>query len=118
MYQVLAIGLGILILIAAFLLMLMAHAMRVDKIPPNSWLGIRTKTAHSSESAWYLVQRAGATPLIGLAIAYANSSILFILQGIYYQTISELIPISVFTLQSVIGIVWIYRSSKKSDFSQ
>ncbi|WP_454928623.1 SdpI family protein [Actinomyces sp.] len=92
--------------------------MRNDKLPPNMWAGIRTKVASESESSWYQVQRAGAVPLMCLAIAYTDSGFLFILQGIYHETLSVLIPVIVFSVQSLVGIIWIYRASNNSAPSQ
>lgn len=115
---IISFGLGLLILVAAIVLMALARAMRNDKLPPNMWAGIRTKAALESESSWYQVQRAGSVPVICLAIAYADSGLLFILQGIYYETISILIPVIVFSVQSLVGIIWMYKASYNSDPSQ
>ena len=76
------------------------------------------KAASESESSWYQVQRAGSVPLICLAVAYADSGLLFILQGIYHEVISPLIPVVVFSAQSLVGIIWIYKASSNSDPSQ
>ena len=76
------------------------------------------KAASESESSWYQVQRAGSVPLICLAVAYADSALLFILQGIYHEIISPLIPVVVFSAQSLVGIIWIYKASSNSDPSQ
>ena len=76
------------------------------------------KAASESESSWYQVQRAGSVPLICLAVAYADSGLLFILQGIYHEIISPLIPVVVFSAQSLVGIIWIYKASSNSDPSQ
>lgn len=113
-------GLGLLTFVAAFCLAGLARAMRNDKLPPNMWVGIRTKTASESESesSWYQVQRAGSVPLFCLAVAYADSALLFILQGIYHETISALIPIVVFSVQSLVGIIWIYKAGYNSEPSQ
>ena len=111
-------GLGLLAFVSAFCLAGLARAMRNDKLPPNMWAGIRTKAALESESSWYRVQRAGSVPVICLAIAYADSGLLFILQGIYHETISILIPIIVFSIQSLVGIIWMYKASYNSDPSQ
>ena len=111
-------GLGLLTFVAALCLAGLARAMRDDKLPPNAWAGIRTKAASESESSWYQVQRAGSVPLFCLAVAYADSGLLFILQGIYHETISALIPIVVFSVQSLVGIIWIYRASHDSTPSQ
>ena len=111
-------GLGLLTFVAAFCLAGLARAMRNDKLPPNMWAGIRTKAASESESSWYQVQRAGSVPLICLAVAYVDSGLLFIIQGIYHETISPLIPVGVFSAQSLVGIMWIYMASRDSDPSQ
>lgn len=111
-------GLGLLTFVAAFCLAGLARAMRNDKLPPNMWAGIRTKAALESESSWYQVQRAGSVPLICLAVVYADSGLLFIIQGIYHETISPLIPVGVFSAQSLVGIIWIYMASRNSDPSQ
>ena len=111
-------GLGLLTLVAAFCLAGLARAMRNDKLPPNMWAGIRTKVASESESSWYQVQRAGSVPLFCLAVAYADSGLLFILQGIYHETISALIPVAVFSVQSLVGIIWIYKAGYNSESSQ
>ena len=111
-------GLGLLTLVTAFCLAALARAMRNDKLPPNMWAGIRTKVASESESSWYQVQRAGSVPLMCLAVAYADSGLLFILQGIYHETISILIPTIVFSVQSLIGIIWMYKASYNSNPSQ
>ena len=111
-------GLGLLTLVAAFCLAGLARAMRNDKLPPNMWAGIRTKAASESESSWYQVQRAGSVPLFCLAVAYADSGLLFILQGIYHETISALIPVAVFSVQSLVGIIWIYKAGYNSEPSQ
>ena len=111
-------ALGLLTFVAAFCLAGLARAMRNDKLPPNKWAGIRTKAALESESSWYQVQRAGSVPLICLAVAYADSGLLFILQGIYHETISPLIPVGVFSAQSLVGIIWIYVAIRDSDPSQ
>ena len=79
------------------------------------WAGIRTKAALESESSWYQVQRAGSVPLICLAVAYVDSGLLFIIQGIYHEAISPLIPVGVFSAQSLVGIIWIYMASRNSD---
>nr|WP_240471014.1 SdpI family protein [Schaalia suimastitidis] len=92
--------------------------MRKDKLPPNSWAGIRTKKAFESYESWYQVQRSGSIPLMCLAVAYIDSSLLFILQGIYHETISELIPITVLTVQSFVGIIWTYQASRNPHPSQ
>ena len=92
--------------------------MRHDKLPPNMWAGIRTKAASESESSWYQVQRAGSVPLFCLAVAYADSGLLFILQGIYHETISALIPVAVFSVQSLVGIIWIYKAGYNSESAQ
>ena len=113
-----SIGLGLLTFVAAFCLAGLARAMRNDKLPPNMWAGIRTKAASESEASWYQVQRAGSVPVICLAVAYADSGLLFILQGIYHETISALIPVAVFSVQSLVGIIWIYRVSGDCDPSQ
>ena len=115
MYEVISVGFGLLLLVAALFLLMMGLAMRKDKLPPNPWAGIRTKAACESKSTWYQVQRAGSLPLMGLAIAYIVSSLLFILQGVYYQTISVLIPITVLIVQSFVGIIWIYQVTLGSD---
>lgn len=107
-------GLGLLTFVVALCLARLARAMR----NANMWAGIRTKAASESESSWYQVQRAGSVPLICLAIAYADSGLLFILQGIYHETISILIPVIVFSVQSLVGIIWIYKASYNSDPSQ
>lgn len=57
-------------------------------------------------------------PLFCLAVAYADSGLLFILQGIYHETISALIPIVVFSVQSLVGIIWIYKAGYNSEPSQ
>ena len=111
-------GLGLLAFVSAFCLAGLARAMRNDKLPPNMWAGIRTKAALESESSWYRVQRAGSVPVICLATAYADSGLLFILQGIYHETISVLIPVIVFSVQSLVGIIWMYKASYNSDPSQ
>ena len=111
-------GLGLLTLVAAFCLAGLARAMRNDKLPPNMWAGIRTKVASESELAWFQVQRAGSVPLFCLAVAYADSGLLFILQGIYHEILSILIPVIVFSVQSLVGIIWIYRASHNSTPSQ
>ena len=111
-------GLGLLTLVAAFCLAGLARAMRNDKLPPNMWAGIRTKAASESESSWYQVQREGSVPLFCLAVAYADSGLLFILQGIYHETISALIPVAVFSVQSLVGIIWIYKAGCNSEPSQ
>ena len=103
-------GLGLLTFVAAFCLAGLARAMRNDKLPPNMWA--------ESESSWYQVQRAGSVPLFCLAVAYADSGLLFILQGIYHETISALIPIVVFSVQSLVGIIWIYKAGYNSEPSQ
>jgi len=105
-------GLGLLAFVSAFCLAGLARAMRNDKLPPNMWAGIRTKAALESESSWYRVQRAGS------ATAYADSGLLFILQGIYHETISILIPVIVFSVQSLVGIIWMYKASYNSNPSQ
>ena len=111
-------GLGLLTFVAAFCLAGLARAMRNDKLPPNMWAGIRTKVASESESSWYQVQRAGSVPLMCLAVAYADSGLLFILQGIYHEVLSILIPVIVFSVQSLVGIIWMYRASHNSTPSQ
>lgn len=111
-------GLGLLTFVAAFCLAGLARAMRNDKLPPNMWAGIRTKVASESKASWYQVQRAGSVPVICLAVAYADSGLLFILQGIYHETISALIPVIVFSVQSLVGIIWIYMVSRDCDPSQ
>ena len=111
-------GLGLLMFVAAFCLAGLARAMRNDKLPPNMWAGIRTKVASESESSWYRVQRAGSVPVICLAVAYVHSGLLFIVQGIYHEAISLLIPVIVFSAQSLVGIIWIYMVSRDSDPSQ
>ena len=111
-------GLGLLTFVAALCLAGLARAMRNDKLPPNMWEGIRTKAASESESSWYQVQRAGSVPLFCLAVAYADSGLLFILQGIYHETISALIPVAVFSVQSLVGIIWIYKAGYNSESSQ
>ena len=111
-------GLGLLAFVSAFCLAGLARAMRNDKLPPNMWAGIRTRAALESESSWYRVQRAGSVPVICLATAYADSGLLFILQGIYHETLSVLIPVIVFSVQSLVGIIWMYKTSYKSDPSQ
>ena len=111
-------GLGLLVFVAAFCLARLARAMRNDKLPPNMWAGIRTKAASESESSWYQVQRAGSVPIICLAVAYADSGLLFILQGIYHEIISPLIPVVVFSAQRLVGIIWIYKASSNSDPSK
>lgn len=111
-------GLGLSTFVAVFCLAGLARAMRNDKLPPNMWAGIRTKTASESESSWYQVQRAGSVPLFCLAVAYADSGLLFILQGIYHETISALIPIVVFSVQSLVEIIWIYKAGYNSEPSQ
>ena len=100
-----SLGLGLLAFVSALCLAGLARAMRNDKLPPNMWAGIRTKAALESESSWYQVQRAGSVPVICLATAYADSGLLFILQGIYHETISILIPVIVFSVQSLVGII-------------
>ena len=111
-------GLGLLAFVSAFCLAGLARAMRNDKLPPNMWAGIRTRAALESESSWYQVQRAGSVPVIYLATAYADSGLLFILQGIYHETISVLIPVIVFSVQSLVGIIWMYKTSYNSNPSQ
>lgn len=108
-------GLGLLTFVAAFCLAGLARAMRNDKLLPNMWAGIRTTAASESESSWYQVQRAGSLPLFCLAVAYADSGLLFILQGIYHETISALIPVAVFSVQSLVGIIWIYKAGYNSE---
>jgi len=111
-------GLGLLTFVVALCLARLARAMRNGKLPPNMWAGIRTKVASESESSWYQVQRAGSVPLFCLAVAYADSGLLFILQGIYHETISALIPVAVFSVQSLVGIIWIYKAGYNSESSQ
>ena len=111
-------GLGLLTFVAAFCLAGLARAMRNGKLPPNMWAGIRTKAASESESSWYQVQRAGSVPLFCLAVAYVDSGLLFILQGIYHETISALIPVAVFSVHSLVGIMWIYKAGYNSEPSQ
>ena len=53
-----------------------------------------------------------------LAVAYADSGLLFILQGIYHETISAPVPIVVFSVQSLVGIIWIYKAGYNSEPSQ
>ena len=118
MDELISYGLGLLVFVAAFCLAGLARAMRNGKLPPNTWAGIRTKVASESESSWYQVQRAGSVPLICLAIAYLDSGLLFILQGIYHETISIVIPLIVFSVQSLVGIIWIYKASRDSDSLQ
>ena len=101
-----SIGLGLLTFATACCFVGLARAMRNDKLPPNMWAGIRTKVASESESSWYQVQRAGSVPLMCLAVAYADSGFLFILQGIYHEILSILIPVIVFSVQSLVGIIW------------
>lgn len=113
-----SIGLGLLTFATACCLFGLARAMRNDKLPPNMWAGIRTKVASESESSWYQVQRAGSVPLMCLAVAYADSGFLFILQGIYHEVLSILIPVIVFSVQSLVGIIWMYRASHNSTPSQ
>lgn len=110
-------GLGLLTFVAAFCLAGLARAMRNDKLPPNMWAGIRTKAVSESESSWYQVQRAGSVPLFCLAVAYADSGLLFILQGIYHETIYALIPVAVFSVHSPVGIMWIYKADYNSESS-
>ena len=57
-------------------------------------------------------------PLFCLAVAYADSGLLFILQGIYHETISALIPVAVFSVHSLVGIIWIYKAGYNSEPSQ
>ena len=57
-------------------------------------------------------------PLFCLAVAYADSGLLFILQGIYHETISALIPVAVFSVHSLVGIMWIYKAGYNSEPSQ
>ncbi len=111
-------GLGLLTFVAAFCLAGLARAMRNDKLPPNAWVGIRTKAASESESSWYQIQRAGSVPVICVAVAYVDSGLLFILQGIYHEAISVLIPVIVFSAQSLVGTIWMYMVSRDSDPSQ
>ena len=111
-------GLGLLTFVAALCLAGLARALRNDKLPPHMWAGIRTKAASESESSWYQVQRAGSVPLFCLAVAYADSGLLFILQGIYHETISVLVPVVVFSVQSLVGIIWIYKAGYNSESSQ
>lgn len=122
MDELISFGLGLLAFVSAFCLAGLARAMRNDKLPPNMWAGIRTKAALESESSWYQVQLAGSVPVICLATAYADSGLLFILQGIYHETISILIPIIVFSVQisvqSLVGIIWMYKTSYNSNPSQ
>lgn len=118
MGSIASIALGCLMLVTGFSLFVLGSAMRKDRLRPNSWAGIRTKAALGSELAWYRVQRAGATPIIGLAVAYTDSAVLFVLQGIYYDTISVLIPIAVLTTQSIVGSIWTYRETRNLNVSQ
>ena len=118
MDEIISFGLGLLAFVSAFCLAGLARAMRNDKLPPNMWAGIRTKAALESESSWYRVQQAGSVPVICLAVAYADSGLLFILQGIYHETISALIPIVVFSVQSLVGIIWIYKAGYNPGPSQ
>lgn len=113
-----SIGLGLLTFATACCFVGLARAMRNDKLPPNMWAGIRTKVASESESSWYQVQRAGSVPLMCLAVAYADLGFLFILQGIYHEVLSILIPVIVFSVQSLVGIIWMYRASHNSTPSQ
>ena len=53
-----------------------------------------------------------------LSRCYVDSGLLFILQGIYHETISALIPVAVFSVQSPVGIIWIYKEGYNSESSQ
>lgn len=110
--------LGTLTFAVATSLLILAQAMRADKLPPNSWAGIRTTAAHKSKSEWYRIQRAGSTPLTCLSIAYFDSSVLFVLQSVYCQVIPELVPVTLFSTQSLIGIIWIYQAIRIHSVTQ
>lgn len=91
----------------------LAVKLRQGRIPPNDIIGVRTKKAFASTDTWFDTQKAAAVPLGCMGVSYVDTGVIFIIQGIFSDVISILIPSCIVLVQSVVGITWIYYSSKE-----
>lgn len=53
------------------LLVALAVPLRLGRVPPNHFYGVRLPAAFRSESNWYALNRIGAAWLIGIGLALA-----------------------------------------------
>ncbi len=102
-------GLAVILAIASVILAVIGTRMERGELPPNSAAGVRTERAFRSREDWYAVQEHAAPMVIALAVAWFDTAILFGIQFVYHDAIPFLVPFGVFLLQSVVGIVGIYR---------
>ena len=97
--------------ISAGTLIILGNRMSLGKLGPNSWCGVRTKTALASTENWYKVQKKCGTTTIMLGASYFDSAILFLIQSMLPKLLSIFVPLLLFAIQSTIGIVLIYMRS-------
>lgn len=97
--------------ISASTLIILGNRMSLGKLGPNSWCGVRTKTALASTENWYKVQKKCGATTIMLGASYFDSAILFLIQSILPKLLSIFVPLLLFAIQSTIGIVLIYMRS-------
>lgn len=97
--------------LAAVVLTVVGKKMKNKKLAPNSLVGVRSRRACRSRDDWYIVQAACAPYVFLLAIMFLDSAALFVLQGIFNELIPFEIPGIIMIVQSVVGIVLIYRAS-------
>lgn len=89
----------------------LAIKMKQRKLKPNSLVGIRTPKSYQSEEDWYEVQLHCAPFVFLLAIVFLDSAVLYMIQGLFLQSVSILVPTAVMTVQVFLGIVLLCRAA-------
>lgn len=109
-----SLSIAAIMLVASAMLLWLGSRMWRGTLAPNYWAGARTTKALQSDTAWYAVQKQCAPGMLGLGVAYFDTAVLFVVQAMYYETISLLIPTGLMLFQSVVGIVFLHMSAAQA----
>jgi uncharacterized membrane protein len=92
-------------LFVGFLLIGISIPLILEKVPPNRWYGFRVTKTLSSESIWYLANRAAGFDLMWAGIAIALTSVI---TGLFLEQLgsatSQTIDFAVFIGALIVAI--------------
>lgn len=99
------------LMIGSAVIAVVGRKMRRREIGPNSFVGVRTRSAFRSREDWYAVQSSCAPFVLLLAFVFLDSAILFVVQGVLHEAIPILVPSIIMVVQLVVGIILVYRAA-------
>ena len=99
--------------VTGIVLVVLGRRMAQQRLPPNSWAGVRYEIAQRSEKNWYTMQARCATATMGLGVVFIDSALLFAIQAVLPETISILFPIAIMLIQTVAGIAFLHVQARR-----